>query len=183
MKHPLITRSSTQLEDIANNNSLTSQISLFKRDLEDHQSCEDYDIGEERIKSSTGYGGAGYTIKRESNGDYTANLFIEFVPSAIYDNEDQVPRDQVQSHYSQRIQACIDRANPYLKGPNGQRLNIVVRTPGASSCVPKNTITIGSRGSSNEAQAENYPSNINDCSTITHETLHLLGLADEYQGF
>ena len=31
-------------------------------------------------------------------------------------------------------------------------------------------------------QAQNYPSNINDCKTIIHEVLHLLGLADEYQG-
>ena len=177
-----MSRSSTQLEDIANNNSLTFQISLFKRDLEDHQSCEDYDIGEERIKSSTGYGGAGYTIKRESNGDYTANLFIEFVPSVFYDNEDQVPKDQVQSHYSQRIQACIDRANPYLKGPNGQRLNIVIRTPDANSCIPKNTITIWNFSYYDSAQAENYPSNINDCAIITHEVLHKLGLVDEYRG-
>ena len=179
---PLVSRSLTRLEDIANNNSLTSQISIFKRDLEDHQSCEDYAIGEERIKSSTGYGGGGYTIKRESNGDYTVNLFIEFVPSAFYDNEDQVPRDQVQNHYRQRVQSCIDQANPYLKVPHGQKLNIVIRNLDANSCVPKNTITIWNRGSPNEAQAQNYPSNLNDCATITHEVLHLLGLADEYQG-
>ena len=183
-KSPLMSRSSTQLEDIANNNSLTSQISLFRRDLEDDQSCGDYAIGEERIKSSTGHEVGGYTIKRESNGDYTANLFIEFVPSAFYDNEDQVPKDQVQNHYTQRLQSCIDRVNPYLKGPNGQRLNIVIRTPDANSCVPKNTITIWNAfwGPRLNAQALNYPSNLNDCNTITHEVLHLLGLADEYKG-
>ena len=179
---PLMRRSSTQLEDIANNNSLTSQISLFKRDLEDHQSCEDYGIGEERIKSSPGYGGGGYTVKRNSNDSYTANLFIEFIPSILYDNENQVPKDQVQDHYRQRIQSCIDRANPYLKGPNGQRLNIVIRTPDANSCIPKNTITIWNFSYYDNAQAENYPSNINNCATITHEVLHKLGLADEHRG-
>ena len=181
---PLVQRNSACLEDIINNNSLTSQISLFKRDLEDHQSCGDYAIGEERIKSSQGYGGGGYTIKRESNDDYTAFLFIEFVPDAFYDNEDQVPRDQVQNHYRQRVQSCIDRASPYLKGPNGQKLNIVIQTPNTNSCVPKNTITIWNalwEGRTN-AQANNYPSNINDCRLITHEILHLLGLSDEYQG-
>ena len=182
---PLVNRSSICLENIANNNSLTSQISLFKRDLEDHQSCGEYAIGEERIKNSTGYGGAGYTIKRDSNGNYTASLFIEFVPSAFYDNEDQVPRDQVQNYYAQTVQSCIDRANPYLKGPNGQKLNIVIRTPTAStsSCIPKNTITIWNRNISGGAQAQNYPSNINDnCPTLTHEVLHNLGLTDEYGG-
>ena len=180
---PLVSRSSTQLEDIANNNSLTSQISLFKRDLEDHQSCRDYAIGEERIKSSTGYGGGGYTIKRESNDNYTASLFIEFVPSVFYDNEDVPRRDQVQNHYRQMAQSCIDQANPYLKGPHGQKLNIVIRTPNANTCVPKNTITIWNTWmNDDEAQALNYPSNINNCETITHEILHLLGLDDEYQG-
>ena len=177
---PLVSRSSVCLENIANNYSLTSQISLFKRDLENHQACGDYSIGEERIKSSTGYGGGGYTIKRESNSDYTANLFIEFVPSAFYDNEDQVSRDQVQGHYAQRIQSCIDRANPHLKGPNGQKLSIIIKTPSANACVPKNTITIWDTWSLDEAQALNYPSNINNCRTTTHEILHVLGLADEY---
>ena len=180
---PLPHRSSACLENIANNNSLTSQIGLFKQDLDDHQACGDYSIGEERIKSSTGYGGGGYTIKRDSNDSYTANLFIEFVPSAFYDNEDQAPRDQVQNHYAQTVQSCIDKANPYLKGPNGQRLNIVIRTPDANSCVPKNTITIWNAWEYGGAQAQNYPSNINDdCLALTHEVLHNLGLADEYLG-
>ena len=147
----LMSRSSTCLENIVNNNSLTSQINLFKQDLEDHQSCGDYGIGEERTKINADYSGEGYIIKRESNGDYTANLFIEFAPSTFYDNEDQVPKDQVQNHYVQRVQSCIDRANPYLKGPNGQKLNIVVRTPSANSCTPKNTITIWNAWSSSEA--------------------------------
>lgn len=82
-----------------------------------------------------------------------------------------------------RVRHCLDIANPGLRGPNGEQLNLIAVTPSQANAMgdlkpPRINIDIvepGVRGA-----AERYSSDFS-CGTILHELLHFAGLCDEYQ--
>ena len=71
-------------------------------------------------------GNTRYIIKRESENTYAAYLYLTFYPGRNYDNERNIPRDQVHPLYFERVRSCINEFNPKMLGPNGQRLRIVI---------------------------------------------------------
>jgi hypothetical protein len=87
----------------------------------------------------------------------------------------------------QRAKGCLAAANGAFRGPNNTSLQIDLLSPQETSQLnidpalrpPVRNVTIdpGNVGST----SANYQQNIN-CSTLVHETLHLLGLCDEYSG-
>ena len=138
---------------------------------------------EKRVYSGTALNNRTYNVKREPDGTYSIPLSLKFSADRDYDGE--VPRDRVPAHYTKKVQDCLSKANEKMLGPNGEKLKIVVQAPktqGKDNCDNNDSdikeIEIGSaKHRSNDGK---YESDI-DCSTITHEVLHLLGLCDEYQ--
>ena len=150
--------------------------------LNEYSICFDPAIGEEKQINNNFFGG-NYTIRREPDGSFSIPLNLAFSADEDYDGE--IPRDQVPTHYKNKVQECLKKANSKMLGPNGEKLNIVIESSfakeakksGCESAKPK-TIKIGSRDY--RSYMGKYRSNI-DCPTITHEVLHLLGLCDEYK--
>jgi hypothetical protein len=76
------------------------------------------------------------------------------------------------------VNKCFARMSPYLIGPNGEQINL--RLPVASDKIVPHAhpVTVspacGDRGEA-LCWTENY-----DCATVLHETMHHLGLVDEY---
>ena len=122
-------------------------------DLDEEMACSDYQPGEERDISIDPW--THYRIKRETDGSYTASIAMTFSPASDYDNEENVPRNQVDTHYRQLVTNCLRQANPKMLGPNGEQLNIVIKEPQPDSCLPQLNITIqSSNGRSNSGSYE-----------------------------
>ena len=76
----------------------------------------------------------------------------------------------------------MEQANKGMLGPNGEKLKIIINEPskndkcGADDATKISVVSKKYR----RGNATNYTSKFN-CSNITHEVLHLLGLCDEYK--
>ena len=140
-------------------------------------SCENYATGEFRSPQHHQNWGGTYSIKKEPDGHYTATIPIIFTPADDYDGD--VPTDQIQPHYLQRSQECLQEASFNMLGPNGERLAFNITDDSSlSSCERPNHISIQSRtGRSNN---KSYEADI-DCPMIVHEIGHTMGLRDEYR--
>ena len=152
--------------------------------LEDERSCGEYKVGEERDFVITPFQSlilpyTYYRIKRESEKHYKAFLTLEFSLDPFYDGPlPIVTVDQVHNYYMRRVRRCMNHVNPRMKGPNGKILEIVIEDAHqVDACRPKHPIQIGNFGRSSNAKY--YFADI-QCSSITHEIAHLLGLWDEY---
>jgi hypothetical protein len=85
------------------------------------------------------------------------------------------PSSESQQKYSDKMNACFNLLAPFLKGPDNKKIEI--HAVGDRNIPPVNiNIQSGDYRSNNE----NFQEEIN-CPTIFHETLHLLGLEDEYR--
>ena len=164
--------------DNQKSNSLAS-ISDFLSGLENHLTCSDYSVGEER-KISVRYTGRHYSIKRQSNRDYTASVAVRFISS--YLDSSQAYDHHIHTHYMKKAQECIKEANTKMLGPNGEKLEIVFKDANeASSCEYQHNIHIFNPGTElYRGSVAAYPSDIDDCAFMTHEILHIFGLMDEY---
>ena len=153
--------------------------------LEDKQSCSDYKIGEERQFIITPFQSVilhyvHYRIKRESAKHYKAFVVMEFSPDSSSYKSSPVPGDQVHDYYIGRVRDCLSRANPRMKGQNGETLEIVIEDARqVDSCMPKRLIQVGY--SPDRISSTTYYQNNIGCVAIVHEVIHLLGLWDEYK--
>lgn len=83
-----------------------------------------------------------------------------------------------------RTRECLNAMGPYLKGPNGESLEIKIVTPsdslpnGLPTPTPIN-ISVTREERSYRGHAAAFGTNFG-CTTIGHEMLHHLGLCDEY---
>ena len=163
----------------------TRLVNLLQR-LEDEGSCSEYKIGEERHFIITPIQSAilpytYYRIKRESENHYKAFVTLKFSVhiSLLYEGSLPAPIDQMHSYYiEEKVRPCISEANLKMKGPHGEILEIVIEDAyQVDSCMPKYSVQIGSRYALRNAKY--YHMNM-DCSSTTHEIIHLLGLWDEY---
>ena len=161
----------------------TDLVSLLQR-LEDERSCSEYKIGEERQFIITPFQSqilpyTYYRIKRESEKHYKAFVTLGFSLDPFYDGPlPLLAVNQVHNYYMRRARYCMNRANPRMKGPDGKTLEIVIEDAHQiDSCLPKHPIQIG--GFRRASNAKYYLVDI-QCSSITHEIAHLLGLWDEY---
>lgn len=180
----LITRA-TQEGLAPSNVSYLQNPSLFiaeVRDIlqnkEDLRSCQAYEPGEERMLGfSLEQKAYRYKVKKELDGSYTVFLALSFSPEPEGYDGPLAPH-QIHPHYYQRATSCVSQANNKMRGPHGERLNIVLLDAHQdNSCLPKHNITI--KAAQTTSSILSYASDI-DCSGIAHEVLHPLNLFDEY---
>ena len=168
-------------------NSLDGGISSdFLSELDNYLLCSDYVIGEERqLGGLNPEKGEKYLIKRESKNHYTASIAIRFTSFGFDNSTSQEPDlvydHHIHTHYMQKAQECIKEANTKMLGPNGEKLEIVLKNANeVSSCEYQHDILIVTPPSVYGASYTSYPSDIDNCAFITHEILHVFGLSDEY---
>lgn len=147
-------------------------------ELDEHIQCGEMTSGNTRRVE--GVLSSRYSLTKTNDETYTVPLYLSFEPINNYDG--LVPADQVNSYYLNKAQECLSQAQEKLLGPNGEKLNIVTHAPQQNKCSRKTPGTHNIRIGSKHLRSTNqvYASDIN-CSTITHEILHLLGLTDEYK--
>ena len=81
----------------------------------------------------------------------------------------------------QKIQECIKEANTKMLGPNGERLEIILKDANeVNSCEYQHNILIRTPLNLYSVSYISYPSDIDNCAVITHEVLHIFDLFDEY---
>lgn len=118
-----------------------------------------------------------YRLTRSGPKSWIVDLNMKFVSDSWWNWDDRT--DKV---YREKVQKCFDQANPYLKGPDGEDLSLRLWRKNPSdrtrSEPPEVKISIHS-GNHFRSNATQYAADI-DCPTMIHETMHLLGLADEY---
>jgi hypothetical protein len=116
-----------------------------------------------------------YLLKRDESGKYQAVLNLEF----SNDGGRVSSQDMLN-----RARNCMQTINPYLKGPNGESLEISILTPTQVQSLPSNQRPnkreIKIKPSNFGTNASNYADSV-DCPTIAHEVMHLFGLCDEYE--
>ena len=145
--------------------------------LEGLTSCSDLNLGEKKTHYLERVYGGAYTIKKDSDKNYSVNLTMEFFPDTTYMG--LVSREEVPDHYMKRVQGCMQRANEKMLGPNGEKLHINIKEPSKEDDCRVKNIRVAIRGSNERSGVKHYSSNV-ECSTILHEIFHLLGLPDEY---
>ena len=184
------------------NNGISSE---FVSGVKNHLACSEYAVGEERQLNGLNQGER-YLIKRESENHYTASVAVRFTSVDVRQNEGSFPfndmtldfnesnmtldsRDEVydhhvHTHYMQKARECIKEANTKMLGPNGERLEIVLKDANeVNACEYQHNILIVTPPGLYGANYKSYPSDIDNCAFITHEILHIFGLSDEYYGF
>ena len=177
------------------NNSSINIIDNFLKEVEDAHNCSEYQSGEERELYPRNRAKGGYKIKKEADGSYTVSMAIEFSYQYLQKLDHKKDRDplalpsshifdsasyQNQTHnvYMQKTTECLNWANDYMLGPNGEQLNIVITDGKEDTCTPKHHIQI--HRYFNRPNSANYSEDI-DCPTMVHEVLHNAGLVDEYK--
>ena len=152
----------------------------FLQRLEDERSCDEYKIGEEREFIITPFQSniipyTYYRIRRESEKHYKAFLVLEFSPHSSYTGI-FVPEDH--DHYIEKVKSCMSQVNSKMQGPNGEMLEIVIEDARqVDACRTKLPIQVGFFN--RLASVKYYHENMS-CASTTHETMHALGLWDEY---
>ena len=144
------------------------------------QDCKDLAPGESKVfvkapKPPEYYMSGDYVLKRKPNGNYEASLSINFQATG----DSKVSVDKMMEN----AKACMAKVSPYMKGKNGENLEIKILTQAESLALPvdqrpkTNTVKIGPKYATDSG---NFNDSI-DCPTMTHEFLHHLGLCDEYK--
>lgn len=128
------------------------------------------------IKRSVEFGldNSEYVIRRLPGNRYQALLNIEFTGS----------RHDV-AEMTTRVRSCMRQMSPYMRGPRGEKLEILLledkdlrRMP----MLPKlevSRISVTKQPEGYRGNSRNFGTNF-DCITVGHEILHHLGLCDEY---
>ena len=156
------------------------KLSDWLKSLDKVSQCSELGPGQEkRVYSGTGLRRS-YNIQ-EVDGSYLIPLTMTFSADEDYDGE--VPKDQVPQEYMIIVQRCIDEANEKMLGPQGEKLKIVIQQPveqREEDCPDSEIIEIKIGSKNHRSNAGKYEADI-DCSAVTHEVLHRLGLCDEYR--
>lgn len=105
-----------------------------------------------------------YRLRRISEKDYIVDLRVRFQGSDLI--AQKIMRDNAAK--------CLAEAAPFLKGPNGESLRIQYSE---DASLPENIINIEKAGIRDDSH---HYGGDTECSRVLHETLHLLGLVDEY---
>lgn len=121
------------------------------------------------------YGTGNYLLRRTPEGNYQAILNVKFKPGA---------GSVTPAAMMDRAKACLNHASQFIKGPNGERLQMAVLSPDEIQKLPSNQRPqqreISIESAEHRSNSGAYSQDV-DCATITHEMLHLMGLCDEYQ--
>ena len=155
----------TPIEDILNKLQKTKVVS----------ECKPLAPGEHKVQATREYLHGDYLLKRKDNGTYQVFLNVEFKSGG----GSLSPQAMMK-----RSKECLHEASPFMKGPNGEKLEMMAFTPAEIEKLPANerpkkkvvTIEHADFATNSGAYAED-----SKCPTIAHEMLHLLGLCDEYK--
>ncbi len=159
-------------------NTGISDIKDFLNKVQELEICQSLEPGSEKKIFPYGYLVTPFhSVQRKLNGSYVINLNMHFVAGKNYDGS--IPQDQIPEHYMTKVKKCMNKANPKLIGPNGEKLNIIISSP-KDTCEKKKSEKIEIQSRHHRSNTFQYSSNI-DCPSILHEMLHLFGLEDEYE--
>jgi hypothetical protein len=116
---------------------------------------------------------AHYGLSRPKDDVYIVEINPHYSVGAGYDGG--VPANDVNVNFHNRVSKCLKEFENTLKDPRAGKAFVIRLSDNAS--LPPLPISIVASGK--RANSANYPSDIG-CPVILHETLHLLGLPDEY---
>lgn len=133
-----------------------------------------------------------YLIRRSEEKKFQAVLNLNFTQNrkSIDPSKENSPLTPEQQNLSEamlnRARGCMQSLKPFLKGPDGRELEVLIMTPDEVSAFPEGTprpeavdINVTMRPAGWRGNSQEFGSNF-DCMTISHELFHHLGLVDEY---
>ncbi len=149
------------------------------KDSKEVAKCAELNPGEHKLFSKENgnnyYTTGNYLLKRKADGNYQAVVNVEFKQAAGSVSSQEM---------LDRSRECLAMAAPHMKGPDGKTIEMIVMTPDEVKNLPSDSrpkpYDIKIEGPQYGTNAAAYAENVN-CSVITHEMLHLLGLCDEYK--
>lgn len=128
----------------------------------------DVPLDDDFVYSKTTQSGRGTTVAR-----------FEALVKPVFANESRYRSSVLQQKWERRAQECYDAAAPKMRGPHGEFMRIALSTSRPFLIQPDVVpIIIRPSGSGSSVGAWGEDAN---CALIVHETLHLLGLVDEYK--
>ncbi len=158
-----------------------SDISDVLQSLEQSRDCAPIEPGGFR-RFPSGRTTHNYLLKRNNDGVYEASVVINFQYLSGSLNGEQMMA---------RANNCFNMLAPALKTPNGEQLRVRYLSPSQADSQlrpferPRNinvTLNQGSLGANSELRGNTATfTDTFGCETIMHETLHYLGLCDEYE--
>lgn len=164
--------------------TLLSDLTDMANSIDELSKCVELNPGQTKnIDHDTGTGfPASYRLKRIDSQNYEVALNLKIKTNGV---KPPAPF----ATWEQKIQNCLDKANPYFKTPqnplqpNGEQIKLQFKLyqPSSNASEPapaQNDLTITDQKGflTNSSVWRNDIS----CSAITHELLHLTGLVDEY---
>lgn len=117
---------------------------------------------------------AHYGLSRPRDDAYVVEINPRYSPGAGYDGG--VPPKELNDRFRERVTACYKEFENLLKDTRSGK-SILLRLTD-NPAVPPEPISIVASGK--RANSGAYPSDLG-CAAILHETMHLLGLPDEYR--
>lgn len=117
-----------------------------------------------------------YTLKRESEDVYEAYLNLDF---KIKGELKKIPGFKQQ--FEAKVDGCFDRYEQKLTDELGRTIKLKrFRSDLHSDIIKPQSVSIDVQNTVERSHSRSYFYNVG-CSTIIHEALHLMGLADEYE--
>jgi hypothetical protein len=156
----------------------TPAIVTTAEEIRENLACSELKIGGRKIVNfsqteSPTKVSAHYTLKRTSELDYLITVNPEFYTEYFNpSNTASIVRGNVEK--------CLATFNNQLIGPGGEKLKIQLSPPDTNRKALKKIKREISTTTSKIREYSNRYSTQSDCTAILHETLHLLGLPDEY---
>lgn len=158
----------------------------FTYPIPQNEDCRTLQPNESRIvniptsESHTGLSSR-YEISRINDSQvYRIDLNINFIVHDDYWADQPFltrRRPRLIEQFTQRAQACLDQAQTILNVPGGPSFRIFINQNRGGEIPP--AIDVNIRATGFQSNSTNWD-NSDDCSIITHETMHLLGLIDGY---
>lgn len=155
-----------------------SEIIHRVEEIRKKESCEPLKPGTAKLFEqdySNYYATGDYLLTRKPDGNYQALLNINFKSGS----GSVSPQAMMQ-----RTKACLTEASPFMKGPNGELIELVGMSPDEINKLPRNqrpkVNSISIEKADFGTNAAQYAESVG-CPTIVHEVLHLMGLCDEYE--
>lgn len=126
-----------------------------------------------------------YGIRLNSKGyDIFLNLKFDPMPPELRNAADRSKPVTTPDQMRARVTACLQEASPAMKGPNGKMLAVKLLDDTEISALPREQrppeYRIRIIPNNFRGDAASYVENAS-CAFIVHETLHLMGLCDEYK--
>ncbi len=149
--------------------------SLFSN-VRDIESCVKLRSGEERVVDTYPIEGGQYKLRRNGAGSYEAVIGLNLMPVDLSGSAEDI--DNQVRNFRQKYTNCLNEAAPMLRGPGGERLSI--RIAGETEVTGVRPYSVTLRQAIPRANMLLLGLDV-QCSTILHETMHMLGLVDEYE--